>query len=64
MIKSKIGEKTFNLFYEFYSLNNMRQLHILFNSAKTWDCLLIFVFLPEFTIAEPKIVLFWYSKQF
>ena len=33
-----------------YSLMNMRQLHILFNSTKT--CLLISVFSPKFTWAE------------
>ena len=79
-----------------YSLMNMRQLHILFNWAKTWHVIVCWFLcfplnLPElnlklfcsdvqknfrfssgkfggkhsqFTWAEPKIVLFWCSKQY
>ena len=37
---------------------------IRFSQNLTFDCLLISVFCPEFTWAEPKIVLFYCSKQF
>ena len=37
---------------------------IQFSQNLTCDCLMIFEFCPEFTWAEPKIVLFWCSKQF
>jgi hypothetical protein len=45
-----------------YSLMNMRQLHILFNEAKTWHgivCwfLCIYLFLPVFAWCDHKIVL-------
>ena len=37
---------------------------IQFSQNLTWDCLLIFVFCPEFTSAEPRIVLNIISEQF
>ena len=37
---------------------------IYFSQNLTCDCLLISVFCPKFTWAEPKIVLFWCSKLF
>ena len=37
---------------------------IQFSQNLTCYCLLISVFCPKFTWAEPKIVLFWCSKQF
>ena len=42
-----------------YSLMNTRQLHSLFNSAKAWHVIVCW-----FPWTEPKIVLFWHSKQF
>ena len=42
-----------------YSILDMRQLLIfILNQNLTNDCLLIFVFSPEFTRYDPKIVLF------
>ena len=35
-----------------------------FSQNLTCNCLLNFVFFPKFTLAEPKIALFWCSKQF
>ena len=47
-------------------LNKYETGHIFFllNQNLACDCLLIFVFYPLFTWAEPKIVLFWCSEQF
>ena len=52
-----------------YSLMNMRQLHILFNSAKTWRVIVCWFLCftsnsPEFTWTEPKIVLNIRIEQF
>ena len=52
-----------------YSLMNMRQLHILFNKAKTWHrivCwfLCIYLFLLVFARCDHKIVLFSSAEQF
>ena len=54
---------------KWYSLMNMRQLHILFNEAKTWHWIVcwflwIYLFLPVFAWCAHKIVLFWSAEQF
>ena len=55
--------------YACYSLMNMRQLHSLFNEAKTWHWIVcwflcIYLFLPVFAWCAHKIVLFWSAEQF
>ena len=59
-LKAKLTEPSANRVK--YSLMNMRQLHILFNSAKTWHVIVCWFLcfapnLPKSTWAEPKIVL-------
>ena len=48
---------------------NMKQLHSLFNSAKTWNVIVCWflcftLFLPEFTWSEPEIVQNIKTEQF
>ena len=47
----------------FYSLMDMRQLHILFNSAKTWHVLGCWFLCFPLNLPELNLKLFWTSDQ-
>ena len=46
-----------------YSLMNMRQLHILFNSAKTWHVIVCWFLCFAPNLPELNLKLFWTSEQ-
>ena len=52
-----------SLLYSIYSLMNMRQLHILFNSAKTWHVVVCWFLCFPPNLPELNLILFWTSEQ-
>ena len=59
------GKKNYNLIlcFTMYSLIDMRQFHILFNSAKTWPVIVYWVLCFPLNLPEMNLKLFWASEQ-